>query len=286
MESTRPQLDPLMKKTLLLVVSLLFIFSFSGRSKDEYVSSGKEAAAAEFPDLPLPFGVGAWYFGQEQEYVVTGLRATAFGNPVPGFGPEAITRIENRVDQCNFKGDYWVLPWLNFHGLVGTASGEAVASINPALQGAPFFLTDFIVGYDALVYGGGLTLAAGYQKLFATVTADYTWGDVDMQDGPGLTLNDPNGIETLVVTPKIGLHGRKGAIWVGAYYQFTQHTQTGTFILPGPLPVDFAADVQDKTPWTPVIGGEYYFSEHWALTIEGGFGGDRRQGLVGLTYRF
>lgn len=275
-----------MKIPPLLVLFLLLLFSLNARSGDHSVFSGNEASAAEFPELPLPFGAGVWYFGQEQEYVVTGLRATAFGNPVPGFGPEAITRIENRVDQFNFKGDYWITPWLNVHGLVGTASGEAFAAIDPALQGPPFFLADFIVGYDALVYGGGVTLAAGYKKMFATVTADYTWGDVDMSDGTGLTLNDPNGIETLVVTPKIGVHGKKGAIWVGAYYQFTQHTQTGTFILPGPLPVDFAADVEDKTPWTPVIGGEYYFNEHWALTIEGGIGDDRRQGMVGVTYRF
>jgi len=275
-----------MKTSPVLVLSLLVLFSFSARSGDSLGSPGKAVSAAEFPELPLPFGAGVWYFGQEQEYVVTGLRATSFGFPVPGFGPEAITRIENRVDQFNFKGDYWVLPWLNVHGLVGTASGEATAAINPALTGPPFFLTDFTVGYDALVYGGGLTLAAGYKNLFATVTADYTWGDVDLQDGPGLTLNDPNGIETLVVTPKIGVHGSKGALWVGAYYQFTRHTQTGTFILPGPLPVDFAADVQDKSPWTPVIGGEYYFNKHWALTMECGFGEDRRQGLMGLTYRF
>ena len=275
-----------MKKRFLCALLLPLLCHLPVPAKDEVIPAGKEVTAVEYPELPLPFGAGFFYFGQEQEYVVTGLTATAFGFPVPALGSNSITRIENRVDQFNFKGDYWILPWLNAHGLIGTASGRATATINPLLKGPPFFLTDFVVDYDALVYGGGITLAAGFKNIFATVTADYTWGDVDLPDGPGLTLNDPNGIETLVVTPKIGVHGKRGSLWAGAYYQFTQHTQTGTFILPGPLPVDFAADVQDKTPWTPVVGGEYYFNEHWALTLEFGFGEDRRQGLAGMTYRF
>lgn len=273
-------------KPLAFCFFTLIIFSTSpALSKDEPLPSGKEVSPLEYPELPLPFGAGIWYFGQEQDYAITGLRASAFGFPIPGFDETAISRIENRVDQFNFKADYWLLPWLNIHGMVGTASGEAVATLSPAIQQG-FGLTDFRVGYDALVYGGGITLAAGHKNFFATLTTEYTWGDVDMEDGAGLTLNDPNGIETLVVTPKIGVHGKKGAIWVGAYYQYTEHTQTGTFILPGPLPVDFSADVEDKSPWNPVIGGEYYFNEQWSLTLEYGFGDDRHQSLIGLTHRF
>lgn len=272
-------------KTLCHFFTLVLLFASPALSKDAPVTSDKEVFAAEFPERPLPFGAGFWYFAQEQDYSVTGLQATAFGFPIPGFDDSAISRIENRVDQFNFKADYWVLPWLNIHGIVGNASGEASATLSPAIQRG-FGLTDFTVDYDALVYGGGITLAAGHECFFTTITAQYTWGDVDMEDGAGLTLNDPNGIETLVIIPKIGIHGKKGAVWVGTYYQHTEHTQTGTFILPGPLPVDFAASVEDKTPWNPVIGGEYYFNEHWSLSIEYGFGDDRRQGIVGLTRRF
>jgi len=267
--------------TLSSIAILLASGPFASSKDDPF--SGKEVAPDEPPRYPLPTGTGFWYFGQEQEYEVTALTATIGGFPVPGVGAGAITRVKNRVDQFNFKCDHWVFPWLNVHGIVGDATGEAVAGVSPLL-GLP--VGAFTVDYDALVYGGGATFVVGNESLFFSFTADYTWGDVEFETGPGLTLNDPSAIETLILTPKIGYHGNRGAVWVGAYYQHTEHTQTGTFFLPLRGPVDFTADVEDKTPWTPVVGGEYFFNEHWSITGEFGFGEDRKQGLVGVTYRF
>lgn len=276
-----------MKKRFILLclrsLPLVVLIASPARSGDSSTPAPDGPSPVAAAELPLPFGVGFWYFGQEQDYAITALRATMLGFPVPGFGPDAISRIENRVDQFNVKADHWIFPWLNVHGVLGDASGEASATINPRL---PLPLQDFQIDYDALIYGGGVTLAAGYRNYFFSLTADYTWADVDMEDQPGLTLNDPNGIETLVLTPKIGYHGKRGALWVGAFYQHTEHTQSGSFAVPGMGVIDFAADVEDKTAWNPVIGGEYYVNEHWSLSGELGFGDDRRQALLGLTYRF
>ncbi len=267
-------------KSLPLFLSILVIALAGARAKDDALVPAAEPPP---PGLPLSSGVGFWYFGQEQEYVVTGLGATAGGLPIPGIGAGAITRIENRLDQFNLKGDHWIFPWLNVHAIVGTGSGEAEASINPLL---PLPVTSFVVGYDALVYGGGATVAAGGENLFTSLTFSYTWADVEFEPGAGLALNDPSGIETLVLTPKIGYYGSRGAVWVGAYYQFTEHIQTGTFTFPTIGPVNFSAAVEDKTRWTPVIGGEYFFNKHWSITGELGIGEQRTQGIFGVTFRF
>lgn len=265
-----------MKKPVILALGVFLISIGSVFPKDHVIPE-------EDAIRPPPFGIGIWYFGQDQEYAITGLRASMFGYPVPGFGPDAITRIENRVDQFNLKGDWWVLPWLNAHVVLGHASGEASASVNPML---PLPLGNFDVGYDAFIYGGGLTVAAGHGSFFASLTADYTRARVDYDDRDGLVLADASGIGTLVITPKVGWHGRRGAVWIGAFYQHTEHTQKGSFDIPGLGIVDFAADVEDKTSWNALVGGEYHFNGQWSACMEVGFGRDKRQAMLGVTRRF
>ena len=236
--------------------------------------------------LPLPCGVSVLYMWQQQDYDVTSLRAFAGGFPVPGFGANAITKIQNDVDEVNAKFDWWALPWLNFHAILGRVSGQADADLAPALWPLLGGARQLKVDYDGIVYGGGMTLAAGYKNFFGTVTANYTWGDVNLKDGPGLSFVDPNGIQTLVISPKVGWRFENGAVWVGGYYQHTNHTQTGSFALGPPLGiVNFQASVEDKTPWNYVVGGEYKISNNWILMAEVGFGG-REQVLAGTTYRF
>jgi len=236
--------------------------------------------------LPPPFGVSVLYTWEQQEYEVTGLRATAHGFPVPGFGPGAITKLQNEVDDAIVKLDWWALPWLNFHALAGRVSGQADADLAPALWPMLGGARQFKIDYDGDVYGGGMTLAAGYKHLFGLVTANYTWGDVNLKDGRGMSLVDPNGVETLVVTPKIGWKFDRGAVWVGGYYQFTQHTQSGSINLGPPMgTIQFQADVKDKSPWNYTVGGEYKITNNWILTAEIGLGG-REQVMAGTTYRF
>ena len=237
--------------------------------------------------LPLPFGVSMFYMRQDSNYDVTSLHATAGGYPVPGFGANAITSIHNDVDEVNMKLDWWAQPWLNFHAIFGEVDGETEAGLNPALSPLLGGMQNFKVDYHGIVYGGGMTVAGGYQHFFGLVTANYTWADVSLSGGSRLTLADGNGIETLVITPKIGWRFDDGsAVWVGAFYQKTNYTQSGSFNLGPPLgTVNFAASVKDAVPWDFIMGGEYKLSEHWILTSEVGLG-NRQQILFGTSYRF
>jgi len=243
-------------------------------------------SAAIVGGLPLPFGVSVFYMHQESDYDVTSLHATAGGYPVPGLGAGAITGIHNEVDEINAKLDWWAQPWLNFHAIFGWVSGEADATLAPQLGQMLGGTNGFTVNYNGIVYGGGMTLAAGYKSFFASVTGNYTWADVDLQGGGGLALNDANNIGTLVITPKVGWRFDKGAVWVGAFYQATEHTQFGRFNLGPPLgTVNFNATVKDAAPWDFIMGGEYKITDHWILTGEVGLG-SREQVLVGTSYRF
>ena len=236
--------------------------------------------------LPAPFGVGVNYMWQQGDYEVTSLRAFAGGYPVPGLGSNAITKLRNDIDEVNLKFDWWAQPWLNFHAIIGRVSGRTDADLAPFISPLLGGINSFKVDYDGLVYGGGLTLAGAYKNLFGSITGNYTWANVNMQDSPGLSLVDPSGIQTLVVTPKIGWRFDRGSAWVGGFYQFTQHTQSGSFNLGPPMgTINFQADVEDKSPWNYIAGAEYKLTDHWFLTAEVGFG-HREQVLLGTTYRF
>jgi hypothetical protein len=274
-------------KAPLFVLLILLHGLFTVRAGEVEAVDEADAKSSVMPpasgQLPPPWGFGLFYFGQERQYVVTDLSASIRGVALPGINAGLIERIENRVDQVNLKLDHWVFPWLNLHGILGTATGEAVAGLDPGL---PLPVSEFVVGYDAEVYGGGVTLAAGGKHVFMSVTGDYTWGDVTYGNTPGLRLVDASGIETLIFTPKVGIYGDRGAVWVGAFYQRSLHVQTGAFSLPPFGAIDFVAEVEDKTNWTPVIGGEFYLNRHWSFMAELGLGADQTQGMTGVTYRF
>ncbi|MEI6178680.1 MAG: hypothetical protein WCS43_17440, partial [Verrucomicrobiota bacterium] len=142
----------------------------------------------------------------------------------------------------------------------------------------------FRVNCNGIVYGGGMTLAAGYKSFFASITGNYTWADVDLQGGSGLALNDANNIGTLVITPKIGWRFDKGSLWAGAFYQSSEHTQYGRFNSSMGT-VNFDATVEDSYPWNFVLGGEFEITKHWILTGEVGLG-HREQVMFGTSYRF
>lgn len=276
----------------LAAISQLLLLVPARAGSEAPVSPGPSAMTSGCVDvvggLPLPFGVGVYYMHQDADYDVTSLHASAGGYPVPGLGANAISRVHNKVDEVNVKLDWWAQPWLNFHGIFGWVDGQSDASLSsqlpPQLTAMLNGMKGFKVDYNGIVYGGGMTLAAGYQHLFASVTGNYTWADVDLQGGPNVALNDANHIGTLVITPKVGWLFDKGSVWVGAFYQSTDHTQYGSFnSLAGP--VKFNATVKDTAPWDFIMGGEYRFTEHWILSAEVGLG-SREQVLVGTSYRF
>lgn len=201
---------------------------------------------------------------------------------LPAFGLRSIRDIEIEVEHVTARLDWWALPFLNVHGIYGQLEGKGTATLEPALAS---IFGKLSVPYDGQSYGGGITLSAGWHDVFASVTADYTWSDVDLKPRGTLKLQDPDGIGTLVIAPRIGYRFRDVAVWVGAHYQHTEHTQEGSFNLPPLGDIRFRGEVEDADDWNPIAGFEWRINRHWSLTAQGGFGA-RKQALAGLTFRF
>jgi len=238
---------------------------------------GKDLVAGK--PFPLPFGVSAVYFSQEQEYVIDRL---VIG--VPGFPaiPAGQLAIENEIDEVNGKLDAWLLPWLNVFALAGQLDGttEVDFSSVQVLLGLPFRSIE--IDYDGEVYGVGAVFAGGSERLFGSLTAIATQ--------TSLSGDFESDAEAFVAMPRFGYYNRHGAVYVGAMYQQAEESHAGTIALalfPGlpAFPVPFEVDLSQKDDWNWLAGGTLAFGERWTLQVEGGFG-DREHVDVEIGFRF
>lgn len=222
--------------------------------------------------LPLPWGVGLTVYEQRQGYDIDRL---AVG--VPGFEglPTERLDIANRLREVNVQLDAWLLPFLNVMLLGGQIDGRTVVDFSDLVLPIP--LDRITINYDGEVYGGGVTLAAGTERLFGSLNAVWTRtslsGDFDSE------------ADAFVVAPRVGLHDDRGALWLGAMYQRADEHHSGTVALPFIGPVPFEVELSQESEWNGLIGAHAALDAHWNVELEGGFG-DRKSASATVTYRF
>ena len=260
-------------------------------SLSDLLPLGKSLAAGH--ELPLPLGISANVFFLEQDMEAQSIAIDIPPLPLPtgplqlppGLPAES-AKLESRATSTTAKIDAWVLPFLNVYGVVGFVDGETTASGlsvigNPTLDALlpPLFR----LPYSGPVYGGGVTLAAGYNQFFASVDANYTESDLDIGDST---------IEAFVISPRVGITGElgglSGSLYVGAMYQDVDENQNGTvdFKLGGaPLPVHYDVISQAEDEWNYLVGANLKAGESWNYGIEVGFS-KRMHVMATLNYRF
>lgn len=188
---------------------------------------------------------------------------------IPTVDASSVKSIENTVHTATMRLGFSPARFLNIFAVGGRVDGEVDVSLVD-----PF--GDLTVGYEGWVYGAGGTVMVGTDRVFASFTGVYTIADLSEGDSQ---------IETWVLTPKIGVHGERGALWVGMHHQSTAHTQSGTFEFDPLGPVDYDITLADETNWNYLVGGRLNIGERCYVILEGGFG-DRTQALVSVGMEF
>lgn len=234
-----------------------------------------QASAAE-PSQPKPWGVGATYYYQTQPY---GLKSLTLGLP-PGV-PQIDSSVTDSLDVRNTTEtelvtvDYWVLPFLNVQGLVGRIETETKVPLSTVNIGIP--LSDLVVRSKGVVYGGGATLAYGTNRIFGTLTGQYTAAVLD-EEGASVTA--------LVLTPRLGVVVfERATLYGGAMYQRPSEKHTGKYDVPPLGTVDYSVKLTSSDRWSGLAGATFAVTPHWVLTAEGGFG-KRHTLLTHLDYRW
>ena len=217
-------------------------------------------------------GIGLTLYNQTQPYEIANLTVQ-----IPGIDPATLTNldVDNDTTSYHLRIDYWLFPFLNVFGLVGQIEGKTDVDLQGIDIGLPVGLSNLTIDYDGTVYGGGAVLAVGGAHWFGALAYDYTETDLDVAT---------SSVKATVVTPKIGYHFDRGAVWVGAMHQDAEEIHEGTYTLPYLGAVPFRVELNEKDPWNYLIGGTAGLGKGWVLILQGGFG-TRSSALVTLEYR-
>ena len=273
-------------------VAVAFVTTAQADGLSDSLPLGKSLAAGH--ELPMPLGISVNVFFLEQNMEAQSISVDIPPLPLPtgvvqlpaGL-PAQSARLESRATSTTAKLDAWLLPFLNVYGVAGyvdgetSASGFSVGGLPPQL--ASLLPNSFSIAYSGPVYGGGITLAAGYNRFFASLDANYTESDLDIGDST---------IEAFVISPRVGitadLGSLSGSFYVGAMYQDVDEQQNGTVKFPVvgqavPVGYDVISEAEDK--WNYLVGANLKASESWNYGIEVGFS-KRTHVMATLNYRF
>jgi len=231
----------------------------------------RSSLQAQGVKLPRQWGLGVSYYKQDQPY---GVDSLTLG--IPGFPPGVADtlKVDNHTETTHAVLDYWLLPFLDVEVLFGKIKGTTDVALSQLNVGLP--LTDIAVHYDGKVYGAGLTLAAGGERWFGSLTGQYTTADLDVVD---------SSVKAWVVSPRLGLDFGNSTLYVGGMYQRPEEKHSGSYEVAGLGVVPYEVTLGGKNGWSYLAGLTWSIAENWVLVVESGFG-VRDSTLVNLTYRW
>ncbi|MBT7702173.1 MAG: hypothetical protein HN700_17930, partial [Verrucomicrobia bacterium] len=215
--------------------------------------------------LPLPFGIGVNIYHQDQGYDLTSLKVDVLEGDLAAL--ENI-EIDNDVTEVNLKLDWWALPFLDLFGIVGFVDGQTDVDND--------IIKNLSVDYEGVVYGGGVTLVGGWESFFISLTAAIMETELD---------TSTSSVKAFIVSPKVGVVTRYGALWGGAMYQETDEHHEGVIDVPIFGRVEYDVEFEQKESWNGSAGYTTGVGEHWQIDLEAGFG-NRIHASASATYRF
>ena len=269
---------------------------------------GDEARARGY-DLPEPFGVGYTYMNLRQDVVVDKIgfnSSTKLGQRMLSKVLIDVGHTRSSNESHMLKLDSWIFPFMNVYGIYGKTKGSSTAQLNSVTFSGKNLVNNqpFILDYEGKSYGGGFTLAGGYNQYFATFDLNYTKTNLDILDG---------NIKALVITPRVGYEfvfspliagqgNTKLQVWTGAMYQdITQRFKGDVSKLTLPEQLDqmmnnsfsqklmgnikFDVEQHLAHKWNNIIGARLEVTRNFNVITEFGFN-NRNSFLVSGEFRF
>jgi len=264
----------------------------------------------EFPD---PYGISVIGTYLSQDLEISDLRVSFDdGQTYQPFDWVQFPGSEASNYSVETKIDAWLFPFMNLFALAGYVDGTGVVPVGlpvePLLDTLghghlcpdsgplrPDFCNDVIL-FDALPdyygynVGLGTVLAMGWKSFYVAVPITYVWSDLS---------NLKQTIGTLTVEALFGHTFKLGGgmlieAFIGGMYLDAASTITNTITLPlseidpslDDVDIDYKIDESNKDRWNYIVGGQFQFSQNWAMQCQIGFGGSRQQYTLTGVYRW
>jgi hypothetical protein len=234
--------------------------------------------------LPLPIGTSVIWTEIDRQVAVSDVRLGLGTTPPVSANRISIPTTKLHASTQIFRGDIWLLPFVNLYGIVGTTHSKGSVDVTVGRFPFPFsppLILNVPVDLEGPTAGWGTTAIVGTKSIFASLDVNKTWTKFSRLE---------SSLTALVVTPRIGFvidrPAFKGEIHTGAMWQDTNQTVTLTIDHPvlGPG-LTIEADQFEPNPWNFLVGGLYRIDERLHLFVEGGTGG-RSYIVSGITVRY
>lgn len=267
----------MLKRRLLVLVILILPWSAHADAL-----FGNELAGDR--KLPRTWGIGIDYFDMSQPYKLDSLSLDL--PPLAALIPDpSILPINNEIEHVDVKFDVWLTPFLNAFLIYGQVDGRTLIDLSVLGLPLPPETNALRVNYDGDVYGGGIVLAVGGDRWFASLTGTITETSLDGDFS--------SSVETTAIQPRVGLRfSDHTEIWIGGYRIDTEERHSGSISLNlgpfVPIPADnvaFAVDLSQDEDFNFSFGAHMMMSDAWEATVEVG-AGDRTTVLANITRRF
>ena len=264
-------------------------------------------------EFPNPYGVSVIGTYLSQELEISDLRVSFDdGQTYQPFDWVQFPGSDVSTYSFETKIDAWLFPFMNLFALAGYVDGSGVVPVGlpvePLLDTLghgrlcpdsgplrPDFCDDVILfdvypdftGYNV---GIGTVLAMGWKGFYAAFPMTYVLSD---------TSNLDMTVASLTVEALVGHTFKMGGemlmeLFIGGMYLNADHSITSNFTIPlsgidpslDDVDIDYKVEEINKDKWNYIVGGQFQFSQQWAMQCQIGFGGSRQQYTLTGVYRW
>ncbi|QWG07467.1 hypothetical protein [Flammeovirga kamogawensis] len=235
-------------KTVLSLLLITFCTLSSLFAQEDSTKVIKEKYPYRFPiwgqkvmdrgiEFPKPAGISVSYIFNEMYLDISEFNMSIGGIPMDDILNEETLGFKKTrafTNGTNLRADLFVLPFMNVYGLFSLNKGGTEVSLQPTFGGTTLPEFGSKVEFDAVTFGGGMTLHYAIQKYFISA-------DINISSSKSALLDQNVG----VVTSSYRLGRRfqfknktKLAFYIGAMYRnFINHTgNSGRITLGEALP--------------------------------------------------
>lgn len=286
-----------MKNILVLLYAFLLLINFptvsfgqqdSLTEKNSFLPLGQEWFSDKDVNLPLPFGVSAFFTYMNRDINISDVGVSFNNQPKQSINDFANFGLTNHSVVSAVKFDVWLIPFLNLYGLVGNVSTNASLDAKITIDriifpGPPMVLPiNNQSSINGLYFGTGITLVAGYKKWFILGDINYGFSNLDEFDGK---------IDFWMYSARSGFQSTLGRqnmrTWIGFIYLSSHRTlhlniENETLGL-----VHVEINQETRNPLTIQLGSSLSFGKQFEVLVEMGTNfEDASIGVITCSYRF